>query len=57
MFNLEPFLWGLAILCVGLLNIAGILPDWTTITAILTLPFFAVATGRTCRPALKGRAK
>lgn len=57
MFNLKPFLWGLAILCVGLLNIAGILPDWTTITAILTLPFFAVATGRTCRPASKGRAK
>jgi len=34
-------LWALAILGVALLNIADILPDWTTIAAILTLPAMA----------------
>ncbi|MCJ1961713.1 hypothetical protein [Novosphingobium mangrovi (ex Hu et al. 2023)] len=31
-------LWGAAVMGVALLNIAEILPDWTTITAILTMP-------------------
>ncbi|MDR7100912.1 hypothetical protein [Croceicoccus sp. BE223] len=33
--------WGAAIVAVGLLNIADVLPDWTTIAAILTLPLVA----------------
>lgn len=52
MKSFKPYLWGVAVLIVGLLNIAGILPDWTTIAAILTLPFAATATGMRC-----GRSK
>jgi len=33
--------WGIAVGAVALLNIVDVLPDWTTIAAILTLPFFA----------------
>lgn len=31
-------LWALAIIGVALLNVIDVLPDWTTIAAILTLP-------------------
>lgn len=34
-------LWALAIMGVALLNVFEILPDWTTIAAILTLPAMA----------------
>lgn len=40
--------WAAAILGVALLNIADILPDWTTFAAILTLPLLATVTGRNC---------
>ncbi|NCP19664.1 MAG: hypothetical protein GW855_10970 [Erythrobacter sp.] len=49
MTKISPFLWGAAIILVALLNIADVLPDWTTIAAILTLPFVAAATGMRCR--------
>ena len=39
MKNIVPYLWGLAVLAVALLNIADVLPDWTTFAAILTLPY------------------
>ncbi|NVD44589.1 hypothetical protein [Qipengyuania atrilutea] len=48
MKNIAPFAWGLAILATGLLNIAGVLPDWTTVAAILTLPFVALKTSMKC---------
>ena len=48
MKNFAPFAWGLAILATALLNIAGVLPDWMTFAAILTLPFVAVKTGMKC---------
>lgn len=41
MTNRTAMAWGAAIVAVGLLNIADILPDWTTIAAVLTLPLFA----------------
>lgn len=43
-----PFLWGLAVGLIAVLNILEVLPDWTTITAVLTLPFVACATGMRC---------
>lgn len=33
--------WGAAILTIALLDIVDVLPDWTTITAVLTLPLVA----------------
>ena len=48
MKTMSPFLWGSAVILVALLNIAGVLPDWTTFVAILTLPYLAVTTGRRC---------
>lgn len=47
MTDFKLFLWGTAILLVGVLNILDVLPDWTTIAAVLTLPFVAAVT-RTC---------
>ena len=41
-------LWATAIIAVAALNIAGILPDWTPIAAILTLPLLAVGSARRC---------
>jgi hypothetical protein len=52
MISLKPYLWGIAVLLVAILNIVGVLPDWTTIAAILTLPFVAAMTGMRC-----GRSK
>ncbi len=39
--NKSVFIWAAAIVAIALLNIAEILPDWTTFAAILTLPFAA----------------
>ena len=52
MISLKPYLWGIAVLLVAILNIVGVLPDWTTIAAVLTLPFVAAMTGMRC-----GRSK
>lgn len=41
-------LWAAAIMAVAALNIAGVLPDWTTIAAILTLPALATSRARRC---------
>lgn len=50
----SAYLWGAAVVAVGLLNIFDVLPDWTTIAAVLTLPFVASATGmRCCLPSTK----
>lgn len=43
--------WALAVAMVAVLNILDVLPDWATLTAVLTLP----ALGAGCRPRL-GRA-
>lgn len=40
------FAWGAVVIAVALLNIADVLPDWTTIAAILTLPVMARRQGR-----------
>ena len=37
-----------AIVAVAALNIAGILPNWTTIAAILTLPPLAAGSAQRC---------
>ncbi|MGV2494769.1 hypothetical protein [Pelagerythrobacter aerophilus] len=52
MTAVRPFLWALAVIAVAVLNIVEVLPDWTTIAAVLTLPFFAAVTGTRC-----GRAR
>ena len=39
-------LWAAAIMAVAALNIAGILPDWTTVAAILTLPPLAAGSAQ-----------
>ena len=49
MKSVTPFIWGLAVIVVALLNIADVLPDWATFAAMLTLPFMAARTGMTCR--------
>ena len=41
-------LWAAAIMAMAALNIAGILPKWTTIAAILTLPLLAAGSARRC---------
>ena len=41
-------LWAAAIMAVAALNIADILPDWTTTAAILTLPLLAVSQRLRC---------
>lgn len=48
MAAVRPFLWALAVIAVAVLNILDVLPDWTTIAAVLTLPFMAAATGSQC---------
>jgi len=32
--------WAFAVIAIALLNIVDVLPDWTTIAAVLTAPFF-----------------
>ena len=41
--------WGAVVILVALLNIAGVLPDWTTFAAILTLPYVASRYSMSCR--------
>lgn len=50
--SFKPYLWGFAVLLVATLNIIDVLPDWTTLAAILTFPFAATATAKRC-----GRSK
>lgn len=40
MTRIRALIWGTAVMAIALLNIADILPDWTTIAAILTAPLF-----------------
>ncbi|MEL7782109.1 hypothetical protein AAG607_03635 [Citromicrobium bathyomarinum] len=40
--------WGAVVILVALLNIAGVLPDWTTFAAIVTLPYVAISNGARC---------
>lgn len=51
---IRPFLWAIAVFAVALLDIADVLPAWTTIAAILTLPFMAAVSGMRCRYAAGG---
>lgn len=46
--KLTLLLWALAVGAIALLNIVEALPDWTTIAAVLTLPFFAGAARMRC---------
>ena len=46
MTHIRALLWGLAVMAIALLNIVGILPDWTTIAAILAVPIFV--SGNAC---------
>jgi hypothetical protein len=39
----QSWYWGLAIGSVAVLDIIDVLPDWTTITAVLTLGVMGVA--------------
>ena len=48
MAAVRPFLWAFAVIAVGALNILDVLPDWTTIAAVLTLPFMAATTRNRC---------
>jgi len=48
MTNRKAVLWGAGIIGVALLNVAGVLPDWTTFVAISTLPALAVSSRRRC---------
>lgn len=41
MTNKTALAWGAGIMMIALLNIIDVLPDWTTIAAILTLPLMA----------------
>jgi hypothetical protein len=51
--KIRPIYWGAAIMAIALLNIIDVLPDWTTLTAILTAPFFFAVTGARCSLAPK----
>lgn len=43
MTRTRALLWGVAVIAIALLNIVDVLPDWTTIAAILTAPLFLSA--------------
>ena len=42
--------WGAAIMAVAVLNIIDVLPDWTTIAAVVTLPLCASLSRTSCLP-------
>lgn len=50
MTRTETFLWSAAVLTVACLNIVDVLPDWATITAVLTLPAIAATRASACCP-------
>lgn len=52
MAAVRPFLWAFAVIAVAVLNIVDVLPDWTTIAAVLTLPFMAATTRNRCGSAV-----
>lgn len=43
MTTARPLLWATAVMTVAVLNIVEVLPDWTTIAAVLTVPLFVAA--------------
>lgn len=43
-------IWGGVVMAIAVLNILDVLPDWTTIAAVLTLPFMASVAQRRCLP-------
>lgn len=45
----QSWCWGLALGTIATLNILGVLPDWTTITAALALPAIMGARCRLAR--------
>lgn len=51
----RPAAIGLAIIfmTIAFLNVIDLLPDWTTLTAILAVPFIVTADRRRCRHAGK----
>lgn len=36
-------IWAIVVMTVAMLNILEVLPDWTAIAAVLTVPFFVSA--------------
>lgn len=48
MIRLQPLTWGLAIGGIAVLNVLEILPDWTTVAAVLMLPLLAASNLRGC---------
>lgn len=44
--RVRNLLWAAAVLCVALLNIFDILPNWSTFLAIFTLPLLAILSRR-----------
>lgn len=46
--KLRPIYWGAAVLLIAILNIVEVLPDWATIAAVLTAPFFFSVSGARC---------
>lgn len=45
---IRPFLWAFAVIGVAVLNVIEVLPDWTTVAAVLTLPFMAATARNRC---------
>ncbi|WP_374407557.1 hypothetical protein [Pelagerythrobacter sp.] len=43
--KIKPHVWAFAVMAVAVLNILDVLPDWTTIAAILTIPLLATSCG------------
>ena len=46
--KIHAILWAAAVLCVAVLNIIDVLPDWATFAAVLTLPFMAALNASAC---------
>lgn len=42
--------WAIGVAVVALLNILGVLPDWTTLAAVLALPFAMSGAAARCLP-------
>ena len=46
--KIHTILWATAVLCVAVLNIIDVLPDWATFAAVLTLPFMSALNASVC---------
>ena len=44
--RVRNLVWAAAVVCIALLNIFDILPDWSTFLAIFTLPLLAILNRR-----------